>query len=174
MEQGWVMRSGKKNGFTLIELMVVVVIIAILAAISYPSYTSYVKRTNRVDVQAHLTGLAQQLTNYKLSNRSYEGAALTTFGGSLFPTTGTAKYQITLTDISGKLLSEATANKQTWLLIARPLSTSSQKGTGAVSLDSFNTQCWYKGKDDAKVFASIDSDNNPVLADNCPNKWTDH
>lgn len=173
MGQEWAMKHGRKNGFTLIELMVVVAIVAILAAVTYPSYTSYVKRTNRVDMQAHLTGLAQQLANYKLLNRNYDGATLTALGGSQFPTTGTAKYQIVLTDISGKLLSEATADKQTWLLVARPSSTGSQKSTGAVSLDSSNNQCWYKDKDDAKVTAALDTDGKPIAADICPNKWTD-
>lgn len=38
-----------RQGFTLIELMIVVAIIAILATIAYPSYNRYVFRTHRAD-----------------------------------------------------------------------------------------------------------------------------
>ncbi|HDY84707.1 MAG TPA: prepilin-type N-terminal cleavage/methylation domain-containing protein, partial [Methylophaga sp.] len=37
----------KKNGFTLIELMITVAIVAILAAIAYPSYQDSVRKTKR-------------------------------------------------------------------------------------------------------------------------------
>jgi len=39
-----------REGFTLIELMIVVVIIAILATLAVPSYQSYVKRSRFVEV----------------------------------------------------------------------------------------------------------------------------
>ena len=38
----------KKNGFSLVELMVAVGIVGILAAIAIPSYSAYVKRANRI------------------------------------------------------------------------------------------------------------------------------
>ena len=53
-----------KQGFTLIELMIVVAIIAILAAIAYPSYQEYVQRTKRVEAQVELMEIANKLASY--------------------------------------------------------------------------------------------------------------
>ncbi|NHC02906.1 prepilin-type N-terminal cleavage/methylation domain-containing protein [Acinetobacter sp. 187] len=162
-----------KNGFTLIELMIVVAVLAVLAAIAYPSYQSYIKKTKRVEVQTHLMQIAQNLENYKLANHNYAGATLASWGGTQFPTQGTANYQITLTNSAGVALTTENAENQSWLLIARPLSTSGQKNTGALSLNSAQVKCWYKDKDDAKVIAGVDQNNNPTPPDTCTNKWTD-
>ena len=40
-----------KNGFTLIELMVVIGIVAILVALAMPSYSNYVRKANRGEAQ---------------------------------------------------------------------------------------------------------------------------
>ena len=50
------MMSKIKQGFTLIELMIVIAIIAIIAAIAYPSYQNYTKRAKRIEVQSYLMG----------------------------------------------------------------------------------------------------------------------
>lgn len=51
----------KKNGFSLIELMITVTIVGILAAIAIPSYSAYVHRANRSDATRSITFLAQAL-----------------------------------------------------------------------------------------------------------------
>jgi type IV pilus assembly protein PilE len=65
----------KKNGFTLIELMIAVAIVGILAAIAIPSYTAYVKRANRTDATRTLSSIAQALERCYSQNFTYAGCA---------------------------------------------------------------------------------------------------
>jgi|ERR1035438_2998858 type IV pilus assembly protein PilE len=51
----------KKNGFTLIELMITVAIVAILVSIAYPAYSSFVQKSNRTDATQSMSFTAQQL-----------------------------------------------------------------------------------------------------------------
>jgi type IV pilus assembly protein PilE len=48
----------KRNGFTLIELMIVIVVIAILAAIALPSYQNYVTKSKIKEAQSNLIALS--------------------------------------------------------------------------------------------------------------------
>jgi prepilin-type N-terminal cleavage/methylation domain-containing protein len=57
-------RSKRKSGFTLIELMIVVAIIGILAALAIPAYTSYTKRSRMSEVLIVFDALAQGASEY--------------------------------------------------------------------------------------------------------------
>lgn len=61
----------KRNGFTLMELMIVLAIIGILTAIALPSYSRYTLKANRVGAESLLMDIAQKEQQYLFDNRSY-------------------------------------------------------------------------------------------------------
>ena len=130
-----------KNGFTLIELMIVVVIIGILAVIAYPNYTEYSKRTKRVEAQALMQEMSQKLMAYKIANGSFKDIGASGLVNSTIPTTGVINYNLSITDIDGVTYSSTTKNGA-WRLTATPIN--GMLNTGVLTLDSQGKQCWYK------------------------------
>ncbi len=61
----------RRNGFTLVELMIVVAVIGILAAIAYPNYTEYVLRGRRAEARTALIDLMQQQERFFTQNGTY-------------------------------------------------------------------------------------------------------
>ena len=129
-----------KQGFTLIELMIVVAIIGILAVIAYPSYQQYVKRANRTDVQAYMLEMANQLAKYKVVNGSYRDVTIAAIGGANYPKVGQQLYSITIRDQSGNLLTANNANVGTWELRAVPMG--SMTNDGDICLNSQGQKYW--------------------------------
>ena len=60
-----------RQGFTLVELMIVVAIVSILATVAYPSYTQYTTRSNRSAAQSFILGVANKQEQYILDARIY-------------------------------------------------------------------------------------------------------
>lgn len=88
----------KKNGFTLIELMIVVVIVGILTVIAIPSYTSYLEKARRSEAQTSLMELAAKIERFYSENHTYAGATLSALN---MPTnTEDGHYVISLSNLS--------------------------------------------------------------------------
>jgi type IV pilus assembly protein PilE len=130
-----------RQGFTLIELMIVVVIIGILAMIAYPSYMTYSKRTKRIEAQTVLQDISQKLVAYKIANGSFINVKTANVISTQIPISGVANYSLDITDIEGNAYSTDTKNSS-WRLTATPVN--SMLNTGKLTLDSKGNQCWYK------------------------------
>lgn len=70
------MKNISKNGFTLIELMIVVAIIGILASIAYPSYQESILKSRRADAKGALLGFANAMERHFTETNSYRKAAV--------------------------------------------------------------------------------------------------
>ncbi len=119
--------SYKKQGFTLIELMIVVAVVALLAALSYPSYTSYVQKAERKKASAEMMGIAGRLERIKSHTFRYPSTAPTNL------TTADLRYSISVALV---------ADGSTYTITADPSSFPAQAGDrcGTMTLD--NTGAW--------------------------------
>jgi prepilin-type N-terminal cleavage/methylation domain-containing protein len=64
-----------RDGFTIVELLIVIVVIAILAAISVVTYTGIQNRANDSSVQSDIKNLAKQFELYRAENDVYPAGA---------------------------------------------------------------------------------------------------
>lgn len=89
-----------KNGFTLIELMIVVVIVGVLVAIAVPNFLNYQARAQQAEAKTSLGAIYLNMTAYSMGNISpspndgFVGANLPAIG---FQSAGTPRYSYTLT-----------------------------------------------------------------------------
>ena len=92
----------KKDGFTLIELMIVVVIIGILAAIAIPAFINYVKKSKTSEAPSNLKSLYTGAASY------YAQEFVTAAGLA-----GTLQTQCTVSAGTSETFMTPTAQKQT-------------------------------------------------------------
>lgn len=66
----------RKNGFTLIELVIACCIVGILAAVAIPSYLAYTKQSYRVDATRTMSSYAQSLERCYSQAFTYTGCSV--------------------------------------------------------------------------------------------------
>jgi prepilin-type N-terminal cleavage/methylation domain-containing protein len=67
-----------RQGFTLVEIIVVVIIIGVLASVAMPSYSIQIEKTRAAEGVQSLTALLAAQKRYQLENGAYEaGPTLT-------------------------------------------------------------------------------------------------
>jgi len=69
-----------RNGFTLIEVMIVVAIVGILAAIALPNYSYYVQRAKIIEATTSLSDARQRTEQLFLDTRTYAGNCTAAIG----------------------------------------------------------------------------------------------
>ncbi len=121
----------KKNGFTLIELMITVAIIGILTSVGYPSYQNHIKKAKRSEAQAALVSMATAMEQWRVeNNNNYSGVTAATVFAAQVPTdgTGTKTYDL---DIPSTTLTSTS-----YVLKATPAGTQADDDCGDLTLDS--------------------------------------
>lgn len=61
----------KRNGFTIVELLIVIVVIAILASISIVAYNGVQQRANEARLSSDINGIKKGMELYKLDKGKY-------------------------------------------------------------------------------------------------------
>jgi type IV pilus assembly protein PilE len=81
----------KKNGFTLIEMLIVLAMVGVLAAIAFPSYQEQVRKSRRTAVKGQLQEVQQNMERWYTLRNTYVGFAL---GSSVVSPPGTSGTRV--------------------------------------------------------------------------------
>src|SRR5687768_13880941 len=85
-------RQPKRNGFTLVELLVVIGIIAVLVGILLPTLNRAREAARRTKCLANLRSLGQMITMYANQNKGAIPIGVSADGSKFKPATYTANY----------------------------------------------------------------------------------
>lgn len=82
----------RKNGFTLVELLIAVMIIAVLMTIAIPAYNKFNAKSRDTKRQSDIKVVQSALEQYKLDQGYYPNLPDLPWGGSLTSPTGNKTY----------------------------------------------------------------------------------
>jgi len=130
----------RRNGFTLLELMIVVAIVTVLAAIAYPSYENQLKKGRRAAAQSYLMDLAQRQQQYLLDARAYAPDAATLSAPT--PTDVVPYYTIAIDNANAMTTAcaiDGAAPAPKFMITATPIG--AQVGDVVLQIDNRGTKC---------------------------------
>jgi len=114
-----------KNGFSLIEVLIVIAIIGGLSAIAIPAYSGHICKMEKNQAKSDLMSFAQALERYySVNNFTYVGATTAVFSAQS-PVDGTQKFGLSI----------ASSSKSSFSLLATKTAGSCDSGL-AFTLDS--------------------------------------
>jgi type IV pilus assembly protein PilE len=121
----------KRNGFTLMELMIVLAIVGILSAIAFPSYQEFVRDSKRGNCAGELELLANAMERSFSLAGSYPGGLPVGFNGTCPIDGGTPAYNFAVTP--------ALPNT-TFLVSAVPTGSQAADKCGTLTLNQLGTK----------------------------------
>jgi prepilin-type N-terminal cleavage/methylation domain-containing protein len=124
----------RKNGFTLIEMLITIAVMGVIVAIALPQYSKYVAKSRQQDAKAQLMAVQQAQEIYKLQYGTY--------------TTITA-------NLSGW---KAISGRYTFAVTAAAATTFSASATGNIDGDA-TSDVWTMDQDGSLLNTSNDVDN---------------
>ncbi|MBX3628905.1 MAG: prepilin-type N-terminal cleavage/methylation domain-containing protein [Nitrosomonas sp.] len=86
------MKFLKRNGFTLIELMILVSIASILITMAYPSYMQYATKASRAAAQSEMMAIADRQQRFLLTHRAYADKSTLEANGYFLPANVSTRY----------------------------------------------------------------------------------
>lgn len=94
--------ANKRNGFTLIELMIALVVVALLSAVAFPSFMDTIRKSRRSEAFTALNCAQQAQERWRAGNASYTSNLTNAWPAGLgcLATTPNGYYSISIADVS--------------------------------------------------------------------------
>lgn len=135
------MEQRRKNGFTLIELMICIAVIGILATIAYPSYRQIVLRSNRLEAKVWLLQTAGELEKCYTAYFQYDKYGVDPAGKVYCEAANQFYGGTTFNTPKGYYRMSATLSAGSFLVTATPLGAqTADTRCGELSFDNQNTR----------------------------------